>query len=305
MSNKNINDLLKTVPPEDVDLIIRNYGDVFKKVRQSKYPNQKLVAEFFDISQPFISLIEGGQKLPTDELDSLISSVWGISVKSVIENFINQDELPAEIQQTINLLKNNSHLVSPTAMALLLADAKHIIERDLGGAFHEIQKPNVNELSINWRAYGWSFILRKLMEYIKLEINGVISYDRMVCTRRHPNMDTFSESLVISRHMVWWNHWDNKKAVNRTAGIHGEEFMEVFNDQDPMADSDLFLTDRDGEIYTNYKTSLWFPITNTPNEEALLIFTRSKNHKDGNFTVADYEYIQNAVTAWIPENVVG
>ncbi len=305
MSNKNIRKIIADNPEIETSKIMQHYGDLFTKVREKKYTNQKMVAEFLGVSQPLISQIEAGKKLPTDELDFKITSEWGISVESVIKQLSNDEIIDPESEQIINLIKTHHTSLSHTAKNLLLADVTHIIQRDLGSSLHDIES---DKLSTNFRQYGWSFVLRKLMTYLRSELNGVVTYDRLVITRRHPKLQTYVESFVISRHMVWWNHWDNKNAINRTAGIHKDKLFEIFNNEDPMGDvEDMVITDHkykdESHIFTSYNTSLWFPIVTTENEEALVIFTRNKNHQDGDFSVNDYEYIYNVINNWIPENV--
>ena len=62
MSNKNIRKIISNYPEIEITKIMQHYGDLFTKVREKKYTNQKMVAEFLGVSQPLISQIEAGKK---------------------------------------------------------------------------------------------------------------------------------------------------------------------------------------------------------------------------------------------------
>tara|TARA_Y100001956_G_scaffold81472_1_gene99146 strand:- start:679 stop:1650 length:972 start_codon:yes stop_codon:yes gene_type:complete len=307
MINKTIQNSEDDISFTDSKKIQSVYSEKFKEFRELRFSSQAECAKHFEVSQPTISNIENGSRLPKQGLEIQIKKEWGLSLETVIDYVINGDEnFDTTTMQILDMLKSELPSISENGKESIFASIKHIMNLDKGGNFQFMEHSTA--LTSQFRRYGWSFTMRQLLNHMRDNLNALVPYDRMVITRRHPNIPgAYSESIVISTHMVWWNHWDNKKSVNRTEGIHASDLKNIFTDTDPMGDKDLIITeiqsDNENHIYANYNSSLWFPITMDNNEESLLIFTRHMGHGYGDFTVQDYNTIKNLLNHWIPDNV--
>tara|TARA_B100000519_G_C14160206_1_gene398916 strand:+ start:94 stop:1020 length:927 start_codon:yes stop_codon:yes gene_type:complete len=306
MVNKTIQKSENEISLSDSRKIQNMYSEKFKEFREYRFTSQSECAKYFEVSQPTISNIENGSRLPKQGLEIQIKKEWGLSLETVIDHVINGDDnFDTTSMQIIDMLKLETPGLSEYAKDHLLASAKHIIELDKKGDLKGLQS---TELTKVFRAYGWSFTMRQLANHLLAVLSGILVFDRMVITRRHPNIPgSFAESLVYSNTLVWWNHWDNSETINKTEGIHSANLVEIFDKTDPMANEDMVIThvnaDGDSHIFTNFKSSMWFPITQNQNEESLVLFTRHQGHEDGDFSVKHYEIVRNIINEWIPENV--
>ncbi|MGE4582816.1 MAG: hypothetical protein AAEC03_10780 [Synechococcus sp.] len=307
MVNKTIKNLETDLSPEDIKKISNIYAEKFKEFREIRFTSQAECAKYFKVSQPTISNIENGSRLPKLNLELQIKKDWGLSLETITNHVFNGEvALDTTSMKILDTLKGELPGLSENGKDSIFASLKHIINLDKGGNFQFMEHSTA--LTTQFRRYGWSFTMRQLLNHMRDHLNALVPYDRLVITRRHPNIPgAYSESIVISTHMVWWNHWDNKKSVNRTEGIHSSELLKIFDTNDAMSEQDLILTEINSQdeksIYSNYNSSLWFPITMDQNEESLLIFTRHKGHGYGDFSIQDYNTIKNILNVWIPENV--
>jgi len=307
MLNKTIKNLENELSPEDIKKISNIYAEKFREFREIRFTSQAECAKHFKVSQPTISNIENGSRLPKLNLELQIKKDWGLSLETVTNHVFNGEvALDTTSMKILDTLQAELPGLSENGKDSIFASLKHIINLDKGGSFQFMEHSTA--LTSQFRRYGWSFTMRQLLNHMRDHLNALVPYDRLVITRRHPNIPgAYSESIVISTHMVWWNHWDNKESINRTEGIHSSELLKIFDKNDAMGDQDLILTEinhhDETHIYSNYNSSLWFPVTMDQNEESLLIFTRHKGHGYGDFSIQDYNTIKNLLNHWIPDHV--
>ena len=63
-----------------------------KEFREYRFTSQSECAKYFEVSQPTISNIENGSRLPKQGLEIQIKKEWGLSLETVIDHVINGDD---------------------------------------------------------------------------------------------------------------------------------------------------------------------------------------------------------------------
>ena len=79
MVNKTIQKSENEISLSDSRKIQNMYSEKFKEFREYRFTSQSECAKYFEVSQPTISNIENGSRLPKQGLEIQIKKEWGLS----------------------------------------------------------------------------------------------------------------------------------------------------------------------------------------------------------------------------------
>lgn len=114
-----------------------SFGNELRNIRKYKGLKAKDVAELVGVSAMYISEIERDKKIPSDELITKLSKIYGVEEKELFEGFKRVSE------DMLDELTNNPNLfdvIFEVSRGKLSEDKKEVLYKQIGEIYRQLLK---------------------------------------------------------------------------------------------------------------------------------------------------------------------